>query len=145
VLCASPAYLAKHGAPEDVDDLSRHNCLLLRFPGSAQARWTLSTPDGPQTVAVSGRFDADDGDVLTQWAVEGEGVALKPYWEVADHLLEGRLQVVLPHSPPDPVSLVMLYPHRQLLPAKVRAFADFLIDKSRLMIPAPPAFEAKAA
>ena len=62
---------------------------------------------------------------------------LKPYWEVADYLREGRLQVVLPDFPPEPVSLVMLYPHRHLLPAKVRVFADFLIEKSRLLIPRP--------
>ena len=63
---------------------------------------------------------------------------LKPYWEVADHLESGRLQVVLPQFPPEPVSLVMLYPHRHLLPAKVRVFADFLIEKSRLLILRPP-------
>jgi DNA-binding transcriptional LysR family regulator len=144
VLCASPDYLAKHGAPEQVEDLSNHNCLVLRFPGSTHARWTLYTAEGAQSVAISGRFDADDGDVLTEWALEGEGIVLKPYWEVAEHLREGRLHVVLPHSPPGSVSLMMLYPHRQLLPAKVRAFADFLIEKSRCMIQAPD-IDAKAA
>lgn len=145
VLCASPAYLKKHGSPEQVEDLSSHNCLLLRFPGSSHARWTLCTPDGPQTVPVSGRFDADDGDVLTEWAIEGEGILLKPYWEVAEYLAEGRLRLVLPDCPPEPVSLVLLYPHRQLLPAKVRAFADFLIENSRSMIPSAPGIQAKAA
>jgi DNA-binding transcriptional LysR family regulator len=145
VLVASPSYLAKHGAPERPEDLLQHNCLLLRFPGSTDFRWTLSTPDGPSTLPVSGKFDADDGDVLTEWTLEGAGIMLKPYWEVADHLESGRLQVVLPDHPPEPVSLVMLYPHRHLLPAKVRVFADFLIEKSRLLISRPPEAEAKAA
>lgn len=145
VLVASPSYIAKHGAPQRPEDLLQHNCLLLRFPGSTDFRWTLNTPDGPSTLPVSGKFDADDGDVLTEWTLEGAGIMLKPYWEVADHLESGRLQVVLPDHPPEPVSLVMLYPHRHLLPAKVRVFADFLIEKSRLLIPRPPQAEAKAA
>jgi DNA-binding transcriptional LysR family regulator len=146
VLCASPAYLDQHGAPGRPEDLLEHNCLLLRFPGSTEFRWTLDTPDGPQTLPVTGKLDADDGDVLTEWTLQGQGIMLKPYWEVADHLREGRLQVVLPEFPPEPVSLAMLYPHRHLLPAKVRAFADFLIEKSRLMIPRPPELEdARAA
>jgi DNA-binding transcriptional LysR family regulator len=145
VLCASPAYIEKHGAPQTPEDLLQHNCLLLRFPGSTEFRWTLNTPDGPSTLPVSGKFDADDGDVLTEWTLQGEGIMLKPYWEIADHLESGRLQVVLPDHPPEPVSLVMLYPHRHLLPAKVRVFADFLIEKSRLLIPRPPESAAKAA
>jgi DNA-binding transcriptional LysR family regulator len=145
VLCASPAYLERHGEPERPEDLLSHNCLLLRFPGSTEFRWTLDTPEGPQTLPVTGKLDADDGDVLTEWTLQGEGIMLKPYWEVADHLHAGRLRVVLPDFPPEPVSLVMLYPHRHLLPAKVRVFADFLIEKSRLLIPRPPSEDAKAA
>ena len=145
VLCASPDYLERHGAPVRPEDLMSHNCLLLRFPGSTEFRWTLETPDGPQTLPVTGKLDADDGDVLTEWTLQGQGIMLKPYWEVADHLREGRLQVVLPDFPPEPVSLVMLYPHRHLLPAKVRVFADFLIEKTRLLIPRPPEIDAKVA
>jgi DNA-binding transcriptional LysR family regulator len=143
VLVAAPSYIEKHGAPEAPEDLLQHNCLLLRFPGSTDFRWTLNTPEGPSTLPVSGKFDADDGDVLTEWTLEGEGIMLKPYWEVADHLRQGRLRIVLPNHPPEPVSLVMLYPHRHLLPAKVRVFADFLIEKSRLLIERPPEVDSE--
>ena len=145
VLCAAPSYLEKHGAPATPDELLQHNCLLLRFPGSTDFRWTLNTPDGPSTLPVSGKFDADDGDVLTAWTLQGEGIMLKPYWEIAEHLESGRLKVVMPDFPPEPVSLVMLYPHRHLLPAKVRVFADFLIEKSRLLIERPPEVEESKA
>lgn len=129
VLCAAPAYLDAHGTPEAPDDLLEHQCLLLRFPGSQQFRWTLQAPDGPRALAVGGRLDADDGDVLTEWALLGEGIVMKPLWEVAEHLRAGRLRSVVPDHPPEPATLAVIYPHRQLLPARVKAFADFIIDQ----------------
>ena len=128
VLCAAPAYLAARGRPAAPEELLEHRCLLLRFAGSQQFRWTLTTPDGPLTLPVKGGLDADDGDVLTEWALLGEGIALKPAWEVANHLRAGRLAVVLPDFPPEPAVLAVLYPHRRLLPAKVKAFADFIVE-----------------
>lgn len=129
LLCAAPAYLSEHGTPERPEDLPDHNCLMLRFPGSQQFRWTLQTPDGPRTLSVQGGFDADDGDLLTDWALDGRGIVLKPLWEVADHLKAGRLTPVLPGFPPEPVTLAVLYPHRRLLPARVKAFADFAVTR----------------
>ena len=129
ILCAAPAYLDAQGTPETPDDLLGHQCLLLRFPGSQQFRWTLNSKAGPTTVPVSGSFDADDGDVLTTWAVMGRGIVMKPVWEVADHLREGRLRPVLLDHAPEPAVLSVLYPHRQLLAAKVKAFADFAIER----------------
>src|SRR5690606_6361108 len=75
VLCAAPVYLRQHGRPQVPEDLFEHNCLMLRFPGSTQFRWTLATPDGPLTLPVAGKFDADDGDLLTTWALQGAGIA----------------------------------------------------------------------
>ena len=138
VLCAAPSYIEKYGRPEVPEDLLQHNCLLLRFPGETESRWTLTGGEqGSVTLPVSGRFDADDGDVVTEWALQGDGIVLKPYWEVASHLRAGDLEVVLPDNPPEPLSLVLLYPHRHLLPAKVRAFADFLIEKTKTLIERP--------
>ena len=64
----------------------------------------------------------------------GQGIALKPVWEVAEHLRAGRLVPVLPAFPPEPVTLAVLYPHRKLLPAKVKAFADFVIERMRRVV-----------
>jgi len=129
LLCAAPAYLSGQGRPKTPEDLLDHNCLLLRFPGSQQFRWTLQTPEGPKTYSVQGRFDADDGDVLTGWALQGRGIVLKPLWEVAEHLKSGALLPVLLDTPPEPVALSVLYPHRRLLPARVKAFADFAVTR----------------
>jgi DNA-binding transcriptional LysR family regulator len=144
VLVAATCYLQRRGHPATPEELLDHNCLLLRFPGSKQSHWTLNGEDGPITLPVSGRFDADDGDVLTDWALQGEGIALKPYWEVADHIRRGDLQIVLQDFEPTPVNLVLLYPHRQLLPANVRAFADFLIEKTKMLVEKPELRPVKA-
>ncbi len=134
VLCAAPAYLQRHGLPRLPDELFRHNCLLLRFPGSQQFAWTLQSQDGPVKLAVSGRLDADDGDVLTGWALAGEGIVLKPVFEIAGELRSGALVPVLEDFPPEPATLAVLYPSRQLLPAKVRAFVDFTVPRLRSLI-----------
>jgi DNA-binding transcriptional LysR family regulator len=129
ILCAAPNYLANRGTPERPEDLLDHQCLLLRFPGSQQYRWTLRTADGPETLTVAGRMDADDGDVLTEWALLGHGIVLKPAFEAAEHLRSGRLVPVLTEFPPEPATLAVVYPHRRLLPAKVKAFADYMVDE----------------
>ena len=139
VLCAAPAYLERHGLPRLPDDLFQHNCLLLRFPGSQQFTWTLNGPDGPVKLALAGRLDADDGDVLTGWAVAGQGIVMKPAFEVAEHLRTGALVLVLEDFPPEPATLAVLYPSRQLLPAKVRAFVDFTVPRLRAAIGAAAA------
>ncbi|MGF1629755.1 MAG: LysR family transcriptional regulator [Kiloniellaceae bacterium] len=129
LLCAAPGYLSAQGTPQTPEDLHDHNCLLLRFPGSQQFRWTLQTPEGPQSFSVQGRCDADDGDLLTDWALAGQGIVLKPLWEVAGHIKAGRLLPLLLDFPPEPVSLSVLYPHRRLLPARVKAFSDFAVTR----------------
>ncbi|WP_422365336.1 LysR family transcriptional regulator [Pelagibius sp.] len=129
ILCAAPTYLSQAGMPEKPEDLLDHNCLLLRFPGSQQYRWTLQSADGPQTLSVRGSFDADDGEVLTDWALNGQGIVMKSLWEVAGHLRDGRLVPLLTDNPPEPATLSLLYPHRRLLPARVKAFADFAVPR----------------
>ncbi len=146
VICAAPGYLAARGEPATPDDLKDHNCLLLRFSGSKQFRWTLNGPKGQATINVGGPLDADDSDVLTQWAVAGHGIVMKPVWEVADHLRAGRLTPILTNFPPVPLTLGVLYPHRRLLPAKVRAFADFMVERvAPMMAEATNGLELPAA
>ena len=129
ILVAAPAYLEARGTPESPDDLLEHECLLLRFPGSQQFRWTLQSKSKPVTVPVRGGIDADDGDILTEWALKGRGIALKPLWEIADDLRADRLRPVLLDYAPEPVTLSVIYPHRRLLQAKVKAFADFAVER----------------
>jgi DNA-binding transcriptional LysR family regulator len=124
VLCASPAYLARRGAPQTPGDLAAHDCLLLRFPGSQQFRWTLDYRGESVTMPIAGPLDVDDGDVLTQWALDGLGIVLKPLFEIARYIAEGRLVPVLPDAPPKSVTLGILYPSRKMLPPRTKSFID---------------------
>ncbi len=132
VLVAAPAYLERVGTPQSPNDLLQgHNCLLLRFPRSPEYFWTLQTDDGPQKIEAKGQFDADDGDVLTQWALEGAGIANKPRFDVAQHLESGALVEVLTDTPPLPAAFGCLYPHRKFQDPKIRLFVDFMTTQAR--------------
>ena len=127
VLVASPQYLAENGTPATVEDLESHNCLLLRYPRSPEFFWTLQTPEGPRKMMVSGKFDTDDGDVLTSWALDSQGIANRPLYEVGEYLRDGRLVEVLSDSRPLSAQFGCLTPHRRLQDPKVRMFADFAV------------------
>lgn len=131
VLCASSAYVERHGAPETGADLAggRHECLNLRFPGAAEFQWTLMSEDGPKRYAVRGRFESDDGDVLTDWALAGHGIVMKPLFEVADHLRSGALVRVAEATPPLPVQMACLFTHRRHQDPKARLFMEFMIER----------------
>ena len=126
VVCASPAYLERHGSPRTPQDLAAHNCLLA---GDFSGTWEYKGPDGrADTVRVSGRYVCDNWEVLREWALAGLGVALKSTWDVRRHLEEGSLVSLLPgYSFHSDVAIYALYPHRRHLPAKTRAFIDFLV------------------
>lgn len=134
VLCASPSYLARRGRPRQIADLEKHACLLLRFPGSRQFKWTLQRNGKPVVVTVAGPLDADDGDVLADWALQGQGIALRPLFEVAPHITSGALEPVLPDFPPVAATLSILHAYQRQVPAKVRDFADLMVSEGRAHI-----------
>jgi len=80
VLAAAPDYLQRRGEPKTPEALidERHDCLMLRFPGAREHFWMLQTPEGARKFEVSGPFDSDDGDVITDWALAGRGIVNKP-------------------------------------------------------------------
>ncbi len=133
ILCAAPAYIARRGNPADGAALvsERHDCLNLRFPGAKEFQWTLQTAEGPRRFEILGPFESDDGDVLTGWALDGRGIVMKPLFEVAEYLRDGRLVPVAVATPPMPTQLSCLSQHRRLRDPKVRLFTDFMAGHIR--------------
>lgn len=127
VVCASPGYLRKHGRPEAPQDLVRHNCLTTT---ELHMAWEYTDRDGAAgSVRVSGSYACDNWTVLRDWAVAGLGVALKSTWDVRRDLEEGKLVPLLPgYTFGSDVGIYAVYPHRRYLPARTRAFIDFLAE-----------------
>ncbi|TDL84717.1 LysR family transcriptional regulator [Meridianimarinicoccus aquatilis] len=131
VMCAAPEYIRKRGLPSNGGELVEqgHECLRLRFPGATEFQWQLSTPEGPKRFRIVGRYECDDGDVLTDWALAGHGIALKPMFEVAEHLASGALLPVAQDTPPVPIQMACLYTDGRQLDPKARTFMEFMITK----------------
>jgi len=126
VVCASPAYLRRHGAPRTPQDLAKHNCLATDFA----MNWDYRAPDGKSgSVRIAGRYACDNWEVLREWALAGLGIALKSTWDVRRHLEDGSLVSLLPgYTFASDVAIYAVYPHRRHLPAKTRAFIEFLAE-----------------
>jgi DNA-binding transcriptional LysR family regulator len=128
-VCAAPGYLARRGMPRTPDDLARHDCLEYTYFES-RGEWRLLDPDDREIVVpVSGRYLANNADVLRTAAIAGGGIVLLPTFVVGEDLRAGRLVRLLPDHPPPEQGLHALYPPGRHLSAKVRSFVDFLIDR----------------
>ena len=128
VVCASREYLAKHGVPARPKDLARHNCLTYEY--ALSDAWVFRDPAGGEhAVRVAGSLNSNNGDLNAAAAIEGVGIALEPDFIVGAHLTSGSLVPVLEGfaAPVSPIYAV--YPSRRFLPAKIRAFVDFLVER----------------
>jgi DNA-binding transcriptional LysR family regulator len=128
-VCAAPDYLARHGVPKTPEDLGKHDCLEYTY-FETRGEWLLLNPKGDEIVVpVSGRYLANNADVLRTTALAGGGVILLPTFIVGEDLRAGRLVRVLPDYSPPEQGLHALYPPGRHLSAKVRSFVDFLVAR----------------
>lgn len=125
VLCAAPAYLARHGTPASLAELAQHRCIVIRERDQDFGRWTLIGPDGPETVKVGGPLSANNGEVVRQWALAGHGIILRSRWDVGPALARGELEQVLPAYRQE-ADVWAVYPSRLSSSAKVRVCVAFL-------------------
>ena len=126
-LFAAPGYLARRGEPERPEDLANHACLA--YSNSAEPEtWRLSRGEEQADVTLDARLSCNNGDVLRDLAIVGEGIVLLPWLIVADSLEAGLLAPVLPDWAPPAVWLTAFYPPYERLPAKVDAFTRFIVD-----------------
>lgn len=123
LFCASPEYLATHGEPVSVNDLNEHRCLRYRS-GQQSADWQIAA----QSLTVNGPLESNNGDVLTQAAEAGLGIAQQPSFLVTESIVSGRLVPILTDEPAVRLDVHALYPARRYLPAKVERFIDLLTE-----------------
>lgn len=128
LLCASAQYLQQVGEPLRPSELQSHHCIIIRESDETYGTWHLSNGTRTETVKVRGRLSANDGEAALAWALDGHGILLRSEWDAAPYLRSGRLRQILPDWTLPAANIVALYPTRQNLSAKTRAFVDSLMD-----------------
>ncbi|MBY5400719.1 LysR family transcriptional regulator [Rhizobium leguminosarum] len=128
-LCASPSYLAERGEPSDIDDITAHDCLIFASRNQRQG-WRFRGEGGPWVKAQGrSRLRLDSVQAIRDAALAGLGIALLPDFLVADDLVAGRLQQVLPSLETADAKIVALYPDKRLLEPRVRRFIDLMVEE----------------
>lgn len=129
VVVASPAYLARHGTPEQPEDLFRHNCLSFSFR-RAEPGWPFRRDGVDMALDVTGAIEANSGESLAQLAVGGVGIARIGRFAVVDQLADGRLVPLLEaFNLQDREPLHLLFVGGLTTPARVRVLVDFLAER----------------
>ncbi|MDO8875926.1 MAG: LysR family transcriptional regulator [Pseudolabrys sp.] len=126
VLCASPEYLARSGAPNTPAALADHSCLVHINVQPIDVVWRLSGPEGSVSVKVRAAFSADSSLTLRKAAVAGLGITMIPRYAVTDELASGALEIVLPRHKVAARPMLAVYPKAVVTPAKVQAFVEYL-------------------
>lgn len=134
VLCASPEYIDKYGAPQKLTDLQTHNCLKLSTV-EAFNDWTMTGHGSTEIIHASGNFDTTSSDAVYHAALAGIGIAKLSTYLVSDAFRSGTLVRVLPDYIEDASEIVAVYPNRRNLSPNVRAFIDYLTEQFG---PTPP-------
>jgi DNA-binding transcriptional LysR family regulator len=130
VLCASPAYLQRHGEPRTPAELAGHRCIVIGDQRRTDWKF-MNGMRGDETapVRVDAAFLTNDGGAAQQLALAGSGIALKSIWDVGDDLAAGRLLRVLPNHAMAAAPLHAVYPHQRNLAPRVRLFVGYLKDR----------------
>jgi DNA-binding transcriptional LysR family regulator len=136
ILCASPDYIARHGAPAHPRELAGHNCICFFLGDYINDRWRFFRGDQELSIPVAGNRICDDGDAARRWALAGRGVAYKSALDVADDLIAGRLQPLCPEWAGEPAPLQLLCAHRRQISPVVKALRDFLAARCEQLLAA---------
>jgi DNA-binding transcriptional LysR family regulator len=127
VIVASPDYLARHGTPLTPQDLLNHNCLRFNFRRAAPD-WPFRMDGRDFSLKVSGTIEGNSGEALSQLAKLGAGIARIGTFSVADELRSGHLVPLLEaFNPEDQEPIHAVFVGGAAMPARVRAFVDFLV------------------
>lgn len=130
VICAAPSYFEAFGKPAMPSDLARHSCIRFSLSGHADF-WEFSRGESTERVAIHARYSISSSLAVRDAVLGGFGLSLIPYPYVENDLREGRLQRALEDWGTVVTTLYAIYPSRQHLVPKVRAFLDFLSDEFR--------------
>ncbi len=125
ILCASPSFLAQHGTPKQLADLATCSCLVIKERDHPFGIWQLQNKEGEHVIKVTGPLSSNHGEIVHQWCLDGQGIALRSWWDVCDNIASGHLVHVLPEYY-QPANIWAVYVSRLATSAKVRITVEFL-------------------
>lgn len=129
LLLATPDYLKKMGAPEHPKDLSKHQCLFLRESDESYGTWHFHQGHKNETVKVHGPLTCNDGGAVLNWTLEGRGIMVRSVWDAQQYIVSGKLKAILTDWQLPNADIYTVFPTRNNLSAKTRAFVDFLDEE----------------
>jgi DNA-binding transcriptional LysR family regulator len=137
VVCASPAYLERHGAPAEPADLAAHRC--VGFTGlSPGHEWAFRAEGRALLSTVSPAYSSNQIDVALQACRDGLGLGQFLCYQVNAALAEGALARVLESFEPPPSPVNLIYPGSRLLSSNVRSLVDWMAPRLRRSLARAP-------
>jgi DNA-binding transcriptional LysR family regulator len=129
-LCASPAYLRRHGTPTQPREVLAHHCICIRENEEDVTLWRFrrakSAAGAAETVRVSPVYVSNDGSVARHWAERGLGLVIRSEWDAGEAIARGALVRLMPQWSLDSAPVLLLVPTRKQRTARIQALIDFL-------------------
>jgi DNA-binding transcriptional LysR family regulator len=127
ILCASPGYLDESPPIHAPVDLAQHRCLVVRENDEDVTLWRFSQLQHDQvTVRIRPTMSSNDGAVIREWALAGQGIAIRSEWNIASDLITGRLKQILPDWEVPTADVVAMLGARHGRSARTTAFLSML-------------------
>lgn len=133
VVCASPAYLAKHGTPAKPQDLATHSCISYEQMSHRQV-WSFVANNSEIMVPIRSRLAVSTAEAAIDAAVAGIGLTRVNAYQMANALRDGSLQIVLEAFEPTPRPVNLIHTGKGAPPLKVRAFLDFATPRLKARV-----------
>ncbi len=127
VIVASPAYLDRHGYPQYLEDLSKHNCLLQTASVDPE-HWKLNENGHVKAYKVSGTFHGNSPRAIAHMALGGLGIGMCPLYVVEQYIMDGSLTLLFEDKETPEFLLNAIYPPNRHLTARIRALIDHLVN-----------------
>lgn len=125
VLCASPQFLDRYAPPKQLSDLAALPCLVIKERDHPFGVWQLHSKEGQHAIKVTGPLSSNHGEIVHQWCLDGQGIALRSWWDVRENIASGHLVQVLPDYW-QPANVWAVYVSRLATSAKIRTTVEFL-------------------
>lgn len=131
VVCCSPAYAQAHGMPAEIEDLAAHECINLCSATGQPIEWEFKVDGKPRKVLPRARLAYNDPELVLQAVLEGRGIAQLAGYLTGEPLRSGTLVSCLKQYAPEDRGHYICYLSRQHMPARMRAFIDFMTARIR--------------